>query len=78
MDIFEVNHLCRFYAEQYGMKFDITYSPVYEVMKGTITYKNTIKKFAICCVGVSEKAILQQLHGIIYDVLAQSEKECER
>lgn len=74
MDMFEVNHLCRFYAEQYGMIFDITYSPIYDVMKGKITFKNIIRKFAICCVGISEKAILQQLHAIIYDVLAKSER----
>lgn len=74
VDLFEVNNLCKFYEDQYGMIFDITYSSVYEVMKGRIRYKNTVKKFAICCVCVSDKAILQQLHGIIYDVLVQSER----
>lgn len=77
MDMFKVNHLCRFYVDQYGMIFDITYSPVFMVLKGRITYKNTIKKFAICCVGISDETILQQLHTIIYDVLAKSERGIE-
>lgn len=75
MDMFAVNHLCSFYSQQYGMIFDIKYNSIYGVLKGEITYKNTTKKFAICCVGVSDKAILNMLHGIIYDVLAKSESE---
>ncbi len=74
MDMFAVNHLCRFYSEQYGMIFDIKYNPVYGVLKGKIEYKNAVRKFAICCIGVSEKAVLNMIHAIIYDVLAKSER----
>lgn len=74
VDLFEVNHLCRFYADQYGMIFDIKDDPCFMVLKGRITFKNYVRKFDIFYAGLSDKDILQQLHGIIYDVLAKAER----
>lgn len=73
-DLFEVNHLCRFYADQYGMIFDIKEDPCFMVLKGRITFRNDVRKFTIFYAGLSDKDILQQLHGIIYDVLAHAER----
>lgn len=73
-DLFEVNHLCKFYADQYGMIFDVTYDPCFMVLKGRIIFKNDVRKFTIFCAGVSEKVILNNFHAIIYDVLAHAER----
>ena len=68
----EVTALCRFYADQYGMIFQITYDPVSFTIKGHIIFKNVLKKFSIICAGLTDKKIAEYFHAIIYDVLAES------
>lgn len=70
-DLFEINRLCRFYADQYKMVFDIVFDPVFCNLKGKITFKNTTKKFTIFCALRTEKEITQDVHTLILDVLAE-------
>lgn len=72
VNLFKVNNLCTFYAWQYEMIFDIKDDPCFMVLKGRITFKNVVTKFDIFYDGLSDNAILQQVHGIIYDVLAKA------
>lgn len=70
-DMFEINHLCIFYATQYKMVFDIVFDPVFCTLKGKITFRNTNKKFTIFCATRTEEEITQDFHTQIFDVLAE-------
>lgn len=71
----EIDELCRFYADQYGMIFNIIYDPVFFVLKGNIVFHNTTKNFSIMCEGLSDKEIAGHFHYIIIDVLAEGVKK---
>jgi hypothetical protein len=67
----EVNAICRFYADQYGMIITTIYDPVFFVLKCHIVFGNTMKNISIRCAGLSDKEIVEYFHTIIYDVLAE-------
>lgn len=70
-DLFEINRLCRFYADQYKMVFDTVFDPVFCTLKGKITFKSTTKKFTIFCALRTENEITEDFHTLIFDVLAE-------
>lgn len=67
----ELDALCQFYTDQYGMRIHIVYDPVSFVMEGYIVFQNTRKNYTIKYAGMTGKEIAQHLHLIIYDVLAE-------
>jgi len=70
-DMFEINHLCIFYATQYKMVFDTVFDPVFCTLKGKITFQSTTKKFTIFCALRTEKEITADFHTLILDVLSE-------
>ena len=70
-----VEELFRFYADQYGMKFDYTINERDLILKRKIIFKTT-RKFYLEYAGLSPAEIAGYIHTVIHDVLLEGGPLC--